>query len=75
MTAPAPTPIAATATVPAVAASAALATPSRAPSPTDDLEPPATAAERQARCTAILQKASLERITPAETNYFKRECK
>jgi len=41
----------------------------------DDLAPPATAAERQARCTEILQKASLERITAAETNYFKRECK
>jgi hypothetical protein len=41
----------------------------------DDLAPPATAAERQARCTEILQKASLERITPAETSYFKRECK
>ena len=33
------------------------------------------AAERQARCTEILQKASLEKITPAETDFFKRECK
>ena len=32
-------------------------------------------AERQARCTEILQKASLEKITPAETDFFKRECK
>ena len=31
--------------------------------------------ERQARCTEILQKASLEKITPAETDYFKRHCK
>ena len=31
--------------------------------------------ERQARCTEILQKASLEKITAAETEFFKRECK
>jgi hypothetical protein len=39
--------------------------------------PPAalTAVERQARCTEILQKASLEKITSAETDFFKRECK
>jgi len=49
--------------------------PTRAAALPDDLAPPATAAERQARCTEILQKASLERITAAETNYFKRECK
>jgi hypothetical protein len=47
----------------------------RATAPSDELAPPATAAERQARCTEILQKASLERITVAETTYFKRECK
>nr|HET7858144.1 hypothetical protein [Caldimonas sp.] len=35
----------------------------------------ATPLERQARCTEILQKASLEKITPAETDFFKRECK
>jgi len=58
-----------------VAAPAASAVPTRAPAPSEDLAPPATAAERQARCTEILQKASLERITPAETSYFKRECK
>ncbi|HEY2187486.1 MAG TPA: serine/threonine-protein kinase [Caldimonas sp.] len=34
-----------------------------------------TPLERQARCTEILQKASLEKITPAETDFFKRECK
>jgi len=32
-------------------------------------------AERKARCTEILQKASLEKITPPETDFFKRECK
>ena len=31
--------------------------------------------EGQARCIEILQKASLEKITPAETEFFKRECK
>ena len=35
----------------------------------------ATEQERQARCTEILQKASLEKITPAETAFFKKECK
>ena len=34
-----------------------------------------TPLERQLRCTEILQKASLEKITPAETDFFKRECK
>jgi len=34
-----------------------------------------TPLERQARCTEILQKASLEKITPAETDFFRRECK
>ena len=37
--------------------------------------PPANEAERQARCIEILQKASLEQITPAETSFFKKECK
>jgi hypothetical protein len=31
--------------------------------------------ERRARCIEILQKASLEKITPTETDFFKRECK
>jgi serine/threonine protein kinase len=35
----------------------------------------ATQLEREARCTEILQKASLEKITSAETDFFKRECK
>ena len=40
--------------------------------------PPATAAvpvERQARCIDILQRASLERISPADADFFKKECK
>jgi serine/threonine protein kinase len=40
-----------------------------------ELVAPTTPAERQARCLDILQKASLEPISPAETAYFKRECK
>ncbi|MGZ8260514.1 MAG: hypothetical protein ACXWUL_08185, partial [Caldimonas sp.] len=58
------------------------ATPPRAAPPTARAQPAAapaivaaTPAERQARCTEILQKASLEKITPAETDFFKRECK
>jgi hypothetical protein len=35
----------------------------------------ATPQERHARCTEILQKASLEKITAAETDFFKQECK
>ena len=31
--------------------------------------------QRQARCIDILQKASLEKITVAETEFFKKECK
>ena len=53
--------------------------PPRAPFPRADGAPAplvATSAEdRQARCTEILQKASLEKITAAETDFFKRECK
>ena len=37
--------------------------------------PGAVPLEGQARCIEILQKASLEKITPAETDFFKRECK
>ena len=32
-------------------------------------------AERQARCIEILQKASLEPISAAETEFFKKECR
>ncbi len=57
----------------------ATATPTAArvpvPAPTPPAVPAASPLERQARCTEILQKASLEKITPAETDFFKRECK
>jgi serine/threonine protein kinase len=56
--------------VPAPASAAAITPPVPA-----ELTTPTTAAERQARCLEILQKASLEPISPAETAYFKRECK
>jgi hypothetical protein len=56
------------------AATAALDAPPPALAP-DELAPPQTAAERQARCVDILQKASLEKISAAETSFFKRECK
>jgi hypothetical protein len=57
----------------------------RASTPSPVAAPPAASAavagpaavvpvERQARCIEILQKASLEKITPAETDFFKREC-
>jgi hypothetical protein len=36
---------------------------------------PGAPVDGQARCIEILQKASLEKITPAETDFFKRECK
>jgi hypothetical protein len=39
------------------------------------LAPPATPGERLARCTEILQKASLEPISAAETEFFKKECR
>ena len=83
--APAPLPVPATvvaASVPAPIATPPLArtgpppgaAPAAASVPQEDLSSPANAAERLARCTEILQKASLERITAAETNFFKREC-
>ena len=69
-------PTALTAPTPRAAASTSAGTALPAPATAgDELAAPATPAERQARCTEILQKASLERITLAETNYFKRECK
>jgi hypothetical protein len=58
----------------AVVAPAARAAPS-ALSPAADLAAPTTPAERQARCLEILQKASLEPISQAETAFFKTECK
>ncbi len=76
-----PTPAATVATVltPAQSVPALVArptaTPIAEPAPLPDLAPPVSAAERQARCLEILQKASLERISAAETSFFKRECK
>jgi serine/threonine protein kinase len=51
------------------------AAPIAASAPSAELAPIATPAERQARCLEILQKASLERISAAETSFFKKECK
>ena len=70
-----PIPVAASATT-----STGTPTPTPIPLPTATatrayLAPPANEAERQARCIEILQKASLEQITPAETLFFKKECK
>ena len=56
---------------PRAAAPLAVTTPTPAPAPLVATTPQ----ERQARCTEILQKASLEKITSAETDFFKRECK
>ena len=61
----------AAASVPRNIATAPALKPVAAPSPA----PPATPMDLQARCTEILQKASLEKIAPAETEFFKRECK
>jgi serine/threonine protein kinase len=72
---PMPLPTATAAVSPPIAAAPASAALVRAPTGADYLGKPVTDAERQARCTEILQKASLESITPAETNFFKRECK
>jgi hypothetical protein len=74
-TAPARTPAAANATTPSptttVTARSLAPVPMPAPAPIVASSPE----ERQARCTEILQKASLEKITAAETDFFKRECK
>jgi serine/threonine protein kinase len=63
------TPVATSAVMRSTAAPAAVAP---APPPAALIASPL---ERQARCTEILQKASLEKITTAETDFFKRECK
>jgi serine/threonine protein kinase len=58
-------------------AASQVATPS-ARAPGSAVAPPivvSSPAERKSRCTEILQKASLEKITPAETDFFRRECK
>ncbi|MEO8310998.1 MAG: protein kinase [Caldimonas sp.] len=84
---PARTPTATTTRpAPVTAATTPTATPTPTPAPTVASAPPPrtaaapapaalTALERQSRCTEILQKASLEKITSAETDFFKRECK
>ncbi|HEX2540760.1 MAG TPA: hypothetical protein VHM00_06720 [Caldimonas sp.] len=65
-----------TAASPLPATAAAVET-SRAPAPTPGplVAPAAAQGERQARCTDILQKASLEPITAVETEFFKKECR
>jgi len=82
---PAPAPVTAAKPAPATASKTAPGATATAPATTRSLPPVpmaapaplvATSAEnRQARCTEILQKASLEKITAAETDFFKRECK
>ncbi len=73
----------ASASLPAAAAAPA---PAPAPTPepatvapvrasTPEQAAPASPAERQARCLDILQKASLEPISQADTVFFKKECK
>ena len=79
-TAPAPSATLASRTAPPAAPATPTAArgPGTAPAPVPAPAPavaPASPVERQARCTEILQKASLEKITPAETDFFKRECK
>ena len=53
----------------AVAGTTALLPPSTPPAAAT------TAADLQARCIDILQKASLEKISAADTEFFKKECK
>ena len=76
-------PIVTTATAPAPGSAVPPAiAPAAAPAPTTRTAaasaPPAVPTDpmqRQSRCIDILQKASLEQITAAETEYFKKECK
>ncbi|HEV7577828.1 MAG TPA: protein kinase [Caldimonas sp.] len=79
-------PVSTTSTTARSASGAAAPLASRPPAPPTPASPRIAAAaptpvavlsplERQTRCTDILQKASLEKITPAETDFFKRECK
>ncbi|HEY9105610.1 MAG TPA: serine/threonine-protein kinase [Roseateles sp.] len=57
---------------PAASAPAAAAPKSRAAA---SASTPARAAAKGARCSDILQKASLEPLTPSEAAYLKRECR
>ncbi len=77
---PAPTSAAATARAPIKVASAQAPAPAAtiataAPAPIATVAPATVPDERQGRCIGILQKASLEKITAAETEFFKKECK
>jgi hypothetical protein len=54
---------------------AAVVAPPAPPAPIATAAPAAVPIERKGRCVEILQKASLETITPAETEFFKKECK
>lgn len=70
---PAPTQPAAT---PAPApASAPTAVAPAAPKPRPGANPPAPSATKGARCSDILQKASLEPLTASEAAYLKKECR
>ena len=61
---------------PAVAAPVAIpAAPTRTAAASAPLVASTDPVQRQARCIDILQKASLEKITVAETEFFKKECK
>jgi serine/threonine protein kinase len=64
-------------TTPRAAAPAALVAPpaASATTPASAVGLSATPPERPARCIEILQKASLERISAADTEFFKSECK
>ena len=61
--------------VPSAPASRLAASEALGPRPTPGSAAPPTAAELQARCTDILQKASLEAISAADTEFFKKACK
>ena len=71
--APAPAPVATAAPAPIPAAIPAV--PTRTAPASAPLVASTDPVQRQARCIDILQKASLEKITVAETEFFKKECK
>ncbi len=69
---PVPVPVPAALPAPTPRPTATVALPAPAPVAT---AAPADPNARPSRCLDILQKASLEQITPAETEFFKKECK
>ena len=71
MTVPVPTPAVVSTSIPTVASRPA----TRIAAASTPLVAPTDPIERQARCIEILQKVSLEKITAAETTYFKKECR